>query len=37
MVHVFSRVAANHCSKTINPMVLTAVGEPSGVSDARSL
>ena len=37
MVHVFSRADPNPCSKTMNSMVLAAVGEPSGVSDASSL
>ena len=37
MAHVFSRRPSNRCAKSIVPVVLVAVGEPSGVSDARSL
>ena len=37
MAHVFSRRPSNRCPKSIVPVVLAAVGEPSGVSDARSL
>ena len=37
MARVFSRRPSNRCAKTIVRVVLAAVREPSGVSDARSL
>ena len=37
MARVFSRRPPNRCAKTIVPVVLATVREPSGVSDARSL
>jgi hypothetical protein len=37
MAHVFRPRPSNRCPKTIVPVVVVVVGEPSGVSAARSL